>query len=247
MSFGKSVHLSRLVGDGMPFIVPMDHGLTSGPEVGIERPADISRLAAGFAGHATGLVVHGGMAKFLDPLTSPPLILQTMGMPESEAKSRTKQPVVNVDRAIRLAADGVAVQIDFGANVSESIRHSAEIIAAADRWDLPVLVMVSGSDWSDGRSLEKAIRWAIELGADLVKVDPGNLRSRDPVDARSADVPVLMAGGGDPAHLREAIDWAARSGFAGLCIGRGVFGSPDPLKAMQDLKVAFSNACEAPK
>lgn len=241
MGFGKAVHIGRLVGAEVPFIVPMDHGLTSGPVSGIASASDVARNARDVAGYATGVVVHSGMARFLDPLACPPLIVQTMGMPQVGTKLRHRQRVTDVKHAVRLAADAVAVQADF-LRGEQSVSDSVEVISAAEQWDLPVLLMISGNSWEGVDSLEECVRWATELGADLIKVDPGSLRTREPLALQSLDVPVFMAGGSGNSDLTLATEWAARSGFTGLCIGRGVFRARDPLAMLRGLSEAFQRS-----
>jgi class I fructose-bisphosphate aldolase len=234
MNFGKASRLDSITGQDTPFVLPLDHGLSSGPQRGIERVQDLTRLTESLTGRIAAVVVHRGIVRQLSPDACPPLILQTMGMPAISDTPSARQIVAAVDDALQLAAVAIAVQIDYGGQaMADELRSATVMIAAASRWDVPVMVMVSGTRWATPTDLSAAVRRSVELGADLVKIDPGRLIEAEQANLEGCGVPVLMAGGADLSRLEAASEWAGRSGFTGLCIGRGVYQSRDPKGAVQ--------------
>lgn len=238
-AFGQQRRLGRLLGETLPFLVPMDHGLSSGPIDGLSTPSAVRRTARQLHGLTSGIVVHRGMVDRLDPAACPPLVLQTMGIPATDT-ANARVAIAGLDEALRLDADAISVQIDFaGPALPATIAEVGRLVGEAKSVGMPVLCMVSGHEWKSVQSLLSAIRWATELGADLVKVDAGQLATGEAIDVSGAETPVLMAGGGVAGSLLQATEWAGASGFRGLCVGRGVFAAPDPTLAVPKLSESF--------
>src|SRR5436309_9825765 len=63
-SIGKEIRIRRILVGGKTLIVAMDHGVSSGPIVGLE---DIRKAVANVAkGGATGVVLHKGVVRFAE-------------------------------------------------------------------------------------------------------------------------------------------------------------------------------------
>jgi DhnA family fructose-bisphosphate aldolase class Ia len=83
------------------------------------------------------------------------------------------------------------------------------------------------------------VRQAVELGADLIKVDPTNPMSDfGQIVEIASDIPVLVRGGGSvPAReLLERTRTAIDTGASGVVYGRNIVQHPTPAKFIQAIR-----------
>ncbi len=233
---GKKIRIQRLLGeDGRTVIIPIDHGVTSGPLRGLEGLSDV--IAELSRGKPRALLLHKGavMQDLWQPTCDCGLIVHLSAGTELSGSPERKTLVCEVEEAVRLGADGVSVHISLGTEWDTSaLDHLASVSRRAAEWGVPLLAMmyVYGAEAAaKQKALAHAARVAAELGADLVKVSYHG----DPVAfaelVRDCFAPVVVAGGpavGDGLEMLEAVECAMAAGAAGACIGRNVHQHPRP-------------------
>ncbi|WP_051304242.1 class I fructose-bisphosphate aldolase [Calidithermus chliarophilus] len=246
-------------------VLPIDQGLEHGPIDFLDSPeaADPEhqfRLAAeaGFS----GIAAHLGLAeKYLpDHAGQVPLILKLNGKtgipPDEEAFSPL---TAGVEDALRLNAQAVGYTLYVGSPAQDrDIAQFQRVRAEAGRYGLPVIVWAyPRGRWVDQKggkdspyAVEYAVRVALELGADVVKVNiprydparkeqyPGEYKNlelsphqalRRVVDLAGRAL-VIVSGGArlsEDAAVAQA-RLALEAGAAGLIFGRNVWQRPFP-------------------
>lgn len=242
---GKEKRLSRLFNPSSRrmVLIPLDHGVTSGPIEGIGRirPTIESMVESG----ADGLLLHKGMiAQNSDILTRAGLGLVMHLSAGTTAGRETFRKVLtgSVEEALAMGCDAVSVQVNLGTEgESDMLRDLSGVATQCFRYGVPLLAMmysrssvISGVDHSI--SVKHAARIGAELGADLIKVaytgDPESFA--EVVEA--CPVPVLVAGGDkitDEARLFRLVAEALEAGALGISVGRNIFQSPYPGNLLQ--------------
>ncbi|MDY6865582.1 MAG: 2-amino-3,7-dideoxy-D-threo-hept-6-ulosonate synthase [Halobacteriota archaeon] len=238
---GKRVRIERILDkkSGNMLIVPMDHGISSGPIDGLidmkkavddvaEGGADAVLLHKGIVrsshrgyGRDIGLIIHLSASTSLGP---DPL---------------NKVWVTSVEEAIRLGADAVSVHVNVGAedepDMLMELGNTAEI---CNSWGMPLLAMMYPrgervKSEHDVEFVKHAARVGAELGADVIKTnytgDPDTFREV----VKGCPVPILIAGGPKMDTDEEVLTMVRNSidaGGRGVSIGRNVFQHKDPVK-----------------
>ncbi|MFN3871324.1 MAG: fructose-bisphosphate aldolase, partial [Aquificaceae bacterium] len=123
MSLGKAVRLERLMNreTGKTIIVPMDHGVSSGPIEGIE---DIKRAVSEVAeGGANAVVLHKGMVRAGHRGRGKDigLIVHLSASTDWAPTKNDKVLVCTVEEAIKLGADGVSIHVNVGADMEREM------------------------------------------------------------------------------------------------------------------------------
>jgi len=258
----KDVRLQRLLQTfGKTIILPYDQGLEHGPRDFFdapfaENPLHIIEIAKKAKYNA--VVLHVGNARrYFDHMYGQvPLVLKVNGKTEIPSDADPLSPMTaSVDDALRLGAIAIGYTLYIGSSrQDEDIEQFAAIREEAHRAGLPVIV------WSYPRgveieekggknslyAIEYAARTAVELGADMVKVNVPKLKqdSRVPepyknytVDLPTAlkrvvgaacGVPVIFAGGemvSDEDLLQKA-RLCINAGGSGFIFGRNIWQRP---------------------
>jgi len=234
MHTGVSARLDRISTDGSYLVVPMDHGITMGAVKGlkdIESTIDgVTRGGADAVLTQKGIAprVHGnkngqGYIVHLNAST-------TIGPDEND-----KRISGTVEEAVRAGADAVSLHINVGSDYEpKQLEDLASVTSEAERLGIPVLAMAyargPGVDGSDPEALGHAVRFAEELGADVVKTGySGDADSFEHV-VESTRLPVVIAGGskGTDRETVEAVRGVMDAGGAGVSMGRSIFQHDDP-------------------
>ena len=236
---GKEIRLERIINrkTGKTVIVPMDHGVSSGPIFGItDMKKAMSQMAEGGANAVVvhkGVVARGHRKGGRDMGLIVHLSASTSLSPEPNAKTR----VCTVEEAIKLGADGVSVHVNIGnGHEKEMLTDLAETARISSDWGIPLLAMIYPRgekirDEYDPEAVKHAARLGAELGADVVKVsytgDPESFREV----VEGCHIPVVIAGGprmdSDRAIL-EMVKGAMEAGASGISVGRNVFQHRNP-------------------
>ncbi len=238
---GKSVRMERIIDrkSGNTVIVPMDHGVSSGPIEGLidmkkaidsvaEGGADAVLLHKGIvrAGHRgygrdIGLIVHLSASTSLgsDPLN--------------------KVRVTTVDEAIKLGADAVSVHVNIGAeNEPEMLRKLGETAQICEEWGMPLLAMMyprgkKVTDEHDVKFVKHVARVGAELCADIIKTNYTGTPESFREVVEGTPIPVVIAGGPKmktDKDVLEMIKEAMEAGGRGVSIGRNIFQHRNPTK-----------------
>ena len=257
MDLAKQIRLNRLFShpSGRLVSVAVDHfvGYQKGlPEGLVNVPETIGKLVEGKPDAITMLK---GMAKNAwGPYAGKvPLIIQAVTFTADDA---IIQPLARPEEALRLGADAVAVSLGVrGPNEGRFLGILADMVEEADRIGLPVIAHIYPRDFSDVPTIVFdhdnilwAVRCGIECGADVIKVPfTGDVQSFKEIIATSP-VPVVVAGGPRCESLQSALEMMAKvvaSGARGATIGRNLWCTPDPTRALRAFRAVIHDGMSA--
>lgn len=244
---GKNIRLERIINrrSGKIIIVPMDHGVSSGPIRGlINMPEIINKVAKG---GANAVLLHKGIIKtgHRGYGRDIGLIMHLSGSTSLGLDPNNKVLVASVEEAIKLGADAVSVHINIGAeNEAEMLQVLGKTSEECMKWGMPLLAMM----YPRGKKVDKkggehnvemvklAARAGAELGADIIKTNyTGDIDSFREV-VKGCPVPVVIAGGpkmDSDKEILEMIRDAIDAGGAGTSIGRNIFQHKNPSKMVE--------------
>ncbi len=239
MGIGKAVRLERIMNrtTRRTIVVPMDHGVSSGP---IEGIVDIKWAIDEVAeGGANAVVLHKGMVRagHRGGGRDIGLIVHLSASTDLSPSKNDKVLVCSVEEAIRLGADAVSIHVNIGADMErDMLRDFGVVSRACEEWQMPLLAMVYGrgpkiENQYDPRVVAHCARIGAELGADVVKVPyTGDPESFGRV-VEGTPIPVVIAGGPKMKSERDVLEMvygAIRAGASGLSIGRNIFQAKKP-------------------
>lgn len=242
MSIGKRVRMERLINrdTGKTVLVPMDHGVSSGPMEGIVNLKETIQKVA--EGGANAIILHKGVveAGHRGKGKDLGLVVHMSASTDLSLRKNDKVLVCTVEEAIKLGADGVSIHINIGAeDEKQMLKDFGEVSKKCLEWQMPLLAMMyyRGPEVKnpfDSKAIAHIARLAAELGADIVKVPyTGDPESFAKV-VEGCPVPVVIAGGpkvdSDEALLKMVYDATVVAGCAGLSIGRNIFQHKDVTK-----------------
>ncbi len=251
---GKSIRMERIINrkTNRMIIVPMDHGVSSGPIQGL---IDMSKTVNDVAeGGANAVLLHKGLIRI--PGVPHPFVNtahrgygQDIGLIIHLSASTSLGPdpnhkvlVTTVDEAIKLGADAVSIHINIGAeDEAEMLSQLGLISKKCADWGMPLLAMMYPrgkkiSSEHDVDVVKFAARAGAELGADIIKTNyTGDIDSFKEV-TKGCPVPVIIAGGPKMNTTRDVLIMVKDSieaGGVGTSIGRNVFQSENPTKLVK--------------
>jgi len=241
---GKSVRLERIFNrkTHKTIIVPMDHGVSSGPIAGLtDMPKIVNKVADGGANAVLlhkGIVRHGhrGYGRDIG------LILHLSASTSLAPDPNNKVLVTSVEEALKLGADAVSVHINIGAeNEADMLRELGEVSQECTEWGMPLLAMMYPrgkkiTSEHDVEVVKLAARAGAELGADMIKTNyTGDLDSFKEV-TEGCPIPLVIAGGpkmNTTEDVLQMVKDAMEAGAVGTSIGRNVFQADDPTKMVE--------------
>jgi class I fructose-bisphosphate aldolase len=264
-NIGKKTRLYRMMyeygpGNGKLLILPIDQGLEHGPVDFFSNPPSKDpefQFELAIKGGYSAIAVHYGLARryYWKYAGKIPLILKINGKTGIPSDDEALSPLTGtVEDAIRLGADAIGYTVYVGSPKQyEDINQFQKIRAEADRYGIPVIVWA----YPRGLAVEKkggkdsfyaidyAARTALELGADVVKINLPEKTSSDspsPYDTMNLSVGemakqvvesagkalVLFSGGsklGDEDLLKK-VKICMEAGAVGLIFGRNMWQRP---------------------
>lgn len=245
----KAAHLGKIVKNGKVLILAMDQGMEHGPRDFNSKninPEYVCEIAA--KGGFTGFALQKGVARHYKECYSGkvPLILKMNGrteiVPKDEAYS---PPIASVKEAVALGADAIGYTIYVGSPMeAQMFREFGKLQEEAQEYGLPSVVWAYPRgrhvpNEKDPAMVAYAARVALELGADIVKINyPGSVDSMKWVVASAGRCKVISAGGSkqpDAEFLHKVKDIVAGGG-AGLAVGRNVWQNDNPMKITQEIR-----------
>lgn len=282
LSPGKMARLKRLLyhhgpGGGTLLVLPIDQGLEHGPvdffvNPDAQDPDYQYRLARD--GNFSAIALHIGLAEkyFHEYAGDVPLILKLNGKtaipPDNEAFSPCTG---SVEDAVRLGADAVGYTVYVGSPAQDrDFDQFREVRAEADQLGMPVIVWAYPRGEFVGKkggkeslyAVDYAARVALELGADIVKLNypvrsekdaqspaPYNTLALSPEAAfhkvvQSAGRALVLVSGGEKvgdtellAKVRSSMD----AGATGIIFGRNLWQRPrtEALELTRQLHAIF--------
>ena len=249
MSNNKKSRLSRIIKDGKLLLLAMDQGLEHGPKdfndknINPEYVLDIA-CKGGF----TGLALQKGIAYHYRENYSGkvPLILKLNGRTSIVPKDNIySSPVATVKEAVNLGADAVGYTLYVGSPMEAAMFHDFGMIRAeCEEYGMPTIVWayprgMHVKDEKDPATIAYAARCALELGADVVKVNyTGSTDSFKQVVSAAQRCKVISAGGSkqsDDEFIAKAKE-VMNAGASGFAVGRNVWQNEHPLELAAKLK-----------
>ncbi|MFM9053896.1 MAG: class I fructose-bisphosphate aldolase [Solirubrobacterales bacterium] len=225
---GKRARLHRLLyefgpGNGTLMLLPIDQGIEHGPRDFFPNPAskdpDYQFRLAAEAGYSA-LACQIGMAEkyYPDYAGQVPLILKVNGKTDIPSSAQALSTCnASVEDAVRLGADAVGYTLYVGSpRQDEDLAQLKVVREDCDRYGMPLVI------WSyprgeaiDGKggatsfyAIDYAARMAMEMGADVVKL---NMPTIDPAKDKDAQPPYdEMEVTADEA-MRQCVESAGRS------------------------------------
>lgn len=206
LSIGKRTRLHRLLykygpANGTLLLLPIDQGLEHGPRDFFANPESRDpefQLRVAKEGNFSGIVFQVGvaeryMSKFAGEV---PLVLKLNGKTEIPSDKAPISPcIATVEDAVRLGADAVGYTLYVGSPLqAEDFEQFRKVRADAERYGMPIIVWAyprgEAIDAKGGRdslyAVDYAARTALELGADIVKI---NVPKVDPEKDKAAPKP----------------------------------------------------------
>jgi class I fructose-bisphosphate aldolase len=238
---GKQIRMERIIdrNTNRTVIVPMDHGVSSGPIYGITDLRDAIEQVV--RGGANAIVEHKGMvgAGHRRSGKDVGLIIHLSASTSLSPYPNTKTLVCTVEEALRLGADAVSIHVNIGDEMERQMLTDFGMISSRAReWGIPLLAMIYprgekiANEYDPG-VLKHAARLGAELGADIVKISySGSVKSfREVIEG--CRVPVVIAGGEKMESDRQILEMVRGSidaGGSGVSIGRNIFQHQDPTR-----------------
>jgi class I fructose-bisphosphate aldolase len=206
LSPGKRTRLRRLLfefgpGNGTLLLLPIDQGIEHGPRDFFPNPDSKDpeyqfRLAAEAGYSAIACQIGLATKYYPDYAGQVPLLLKVNGRtdvpPSDDALSTTN---ASVEDAVRLGADAVGYTLYVGSPRQDEDLHQLQGIREdCDRYGMPLVIWAyprgSAIDAKGGRdslyAIDYAARMAMEMGADVVKL---NMPKLDPEKDKDAPAP----------------------------------------------------------
>ncbi|MFH1094632.1 MAG: class I fructose-bisphosphate aldolase [Candidatus Micrarchaeota archaeon] len=249
MGIGKKTRLSRIVRNGKLLLLAMDQGLEHGPKDFNQtniNPDYVFDIAA--KGGFTGFAIQKGTAyHYLSSYAGKvPIILKLNGrtsiVPKDDIYS---SPVATVKEAVALGADAIGYTLYVGSPLeAQMFKEFGAIRAECEEYGMPSIVWAYPrgkfiKDEKDPATVAYAARCALELGADVVKVNfTGSTDSFKSVVQAAQKCKVISAGGSklsDDEFIAKAKEVMA-SGASGFAVGRNVWQSEHPFQIAERLK-----------
>lgn len=234
LDWGMKKHLSNIFDakSGNTVMFAFDHGYFMGSTSGLER---LDIIVPEVMEHIDVLMgTRGALRTSINPANRKGIALRsTSGSSILQDDLSFEVNAVDIEDAIRLNADCLAVQTFIGADGQlSSLKNLSDTINLGMRYSIPTMAVVAvGKDMErTDRFFKLATRIVAELGANIVK---SYYCDNFAEVVAACPVPIVVAGG-KKLNEDEALTLAYKAiseGAAGLDMGRNIFQSKNP-KAM---------------
>jgi class I fructose-bisphosphate aldolase len=225
---GKRARLRRLLfefgpGNGALLLLPIDQGIEHGPRDFFANPASKDpeyqfRLAAEAGYSAIACQIGLATKYYPDYAGRVPLVLKVNGktdVPPSENALSTRN--ASVEDAVRLGADAVGYTLYVGSpRQDDDLLQLGEVRRDCDRYGMPLVIWAyprgSAIEQKGGRdsfyAIDYAARMAMEMGADVVKL---NMPKINPEKDADAPAPYNEMDVSQEEAIRQCVESAGRS------------------------------------
>ena len=242
MISGKQIRKQKLLSENGSVFLALDHGFSMGPVKGIEN---LNYLISELSNtEIDSIILNYGALKNINISSlgncRTPIIVHLTGSEITQGGFEKEVIYYPID-AIKLGADAVSVQLNFGVDSEkQQIKQVAKVIKQADDLGIPVLLMMydksNTKDYAD--KLKKMVRLGIEIGADLIKIDvKDNFILLQEICSNSS-VPIFVAGGSleqtEDNFYKKAKKYI-EAGAAGISVGRNIFQSDNPKESLVEI------------
>ena len=243
--WGTKVRMSRIFNpeSGRTVMLAFDHGYFMGPTRGLER---LDLTVPPLVPHVDALMAtRGALRSCIEPDHGKAVVLRSSaGCSILDDDLSFENRGVDIEDAIRMGADCMAIQVHIGAGGQvQTIKNLTDTVDAGNRFGIPTLGVVAV-----GKSMERTTRFFLlatrmiaELGAHIVKTY--YCEDFEKVTA-ACPVPIVVAGG-KKIEEKDALEmaWKAIDGGAlGVDMGRNIFQAENPSAMSQAIgKVVHNN------
>ncbi len=289
LSPGKTTRLKHLLydhgpGGGTLLVLPIDQGLEHGPVDFFANPASLDpqyQYELARDGKFSAIALHIGLAEkyYAEFAGEVPLILKINGKTGIPSDAQAFSGLTgSVEDAVRLGADAVGYTLYVGSpSQDRDFLQFQQVRAEADRFGMPVIVWAyprgDAVAKKGGReslyAVDYAARVALELGADIVKLNypvPSDKDADSPApyptlhlshDAafrkvvESAGRALVLVSGGekvDDTDLLTKVRSSLDAGATGIIFGRNLWQRPreEALRLTRDLHAIFREYAQPP-
>lgn len=225
---GKRTRLHRLLyefgpGNGTLMLLPIDQGIEHGPRDFFPNPAskdpDYQFRLAAEAGYSAIACQIGLATKYYpDYAGSVPLILKVNGKTDLPSGSRALSTLnASVEDAVRVGADAVGYTLYVGSpRQDEDLLQLKGVREDCDRFGMPLVIWAyprgEAVEAKGGQNsfyaIDYAARMAMEMGADIVKL---NMPKIDPDKDKDAPAPYNEGGFSTEDAITHCVESAGRS------------------------------------
>ncbi len=245
----KKIRMRKITKDGKALFLAYDQGMEHGPVDFNDRNVDPKYIIdIAEKGQFTGLIFQKGIAeKYNEEIMKSkiPLILKLNGKTSLVKGDPISAQLATVQEAIDLGASAVGYTIYIGSIHEEQMfRELENIQREAHKKGLPVIVWmyprgagIKGK--TDIELMAYATRVALELGVDIVKIQPaGKMKDLKWAIKSAGKTKVVSAGGAkrNEAQLLKQVEEYMEAGFTGLAIGRNIWQSKKPIELTNKVK-----------
>jgi fructose-bisphosphate aldolase, class I len=287
LSPGKRTRLKRLLydygpGGGTLLVLPIDQGLEHGPVDFFVNPAALDpsyQYQLAKEGRFSAIALHIGLAEkyFHEYAGDVPLILKLNGKTSIPSDAQSFSALTgSVEDAVRLGADAVGYTIYVGSPAQDrDFQQFSQVREAADRFGMPVVVWAYPRGEAVAKkggkeslyAIDYAARVALELGADIVKINypvPSEKDTDSPPPynslhlshfemfrkvVESAGRALVLVSGGEKVADGELLDKVRSSmdaGATGIIFGRNLWQRPkaEALRLTRELHAIFREYAE---
>lgn len=289
LSPGKLARLKRLLyrygpGGGTLLVLPIDQGLEHGPIDFFSNPDALDpqyQYDLASEGKFSAIALHIGLAEkyFHEYAGDVPLILKLNGKTTIPGDAQAFSPLTGtVEDAVRLGADAVGYTIYVGSPAQDrDFLQFMGVRSEAQRLGMPLVVWAYPRGEAVAKkggkeslyAVDYAARVALELGADIVKLNypvasekdaespaPYNTLHLAPSEAfrkvvQSAGRCLVLVSGGEKvedAELLRKVRSSMDAGATGIIFGRNLWQRPraDALRLTRELHAIFREYAQAP-
>ncbi len=289
LSPGKKARLRRLLydhgpGGGTLLVLPIDQGLEHGPVDFFANPDSLDpryQYELAREGNFSAIALHIGLAEkyFHEFAGEVPLILKLNGKTSVPPDAQAFSPLTGtVEDAVRLGAEAVGYTIYVGSPAQDrDFRQFVDVRRDAERFGMPLIVWAyprgEAISKKGGReslyAVDYAARVALELGADIVKVNypvasesdaqspaPYNALKLSPDEAfhkvvQSAGRTLVLVSGGEKvgdSELLRKVRSSMDAGATGIIFGRNLWQRPraEALHLTRELHAIFRQYAQPP-
>ncbi len=243
------ISLKKISHKGKFLFLAYDQGLEHGPTDFNDKNVDpLYIIDIAKKGKYTGIVFQKGIAeKYQKEIRKSkiPLILKLNGKTSLVKGDPISEELCTVKEAKKLGASAIGYTIYIGSiHEAEMLEDFEKIQKEAHEKGLPVIVWIYPrgkgiKGKSEKQLMAYACRVGLEIGADIVKIQPvGNLNELKWAVKSAGKVKVVAAGGlkkGEKDLLKQVKEYIL-AGFSGMAIGRNVWQSKNPLEITKKIK-----------
>ena len=289
LSAGKKTRLKRLLydhgpGGGTLLVLPIDQGLEHGPVDFFDNPGALDpqyQYELARDGRFSAIALHIGLAEkyYAEFAGDVPLVLKLNGKTSIPGDAQAFSPLTGtVEDAVRLGADAVGYTLYVGSPAQDrDFLQFLTVRREAERLGMPVIVWAYPRGEAVGKkggkeslyAIDYAARVALELGADVVKVNypvasekdrespaPYPTLGLDPDRAfrkvvESAGRALVLVSGGEKvgdAELLRKVRSSMDAGATGIIFGRNLWQRPrdEALRLTRELHAVFREYAQPP-